>query len=182
VPPESTPARARHTDADQLDRWQDNYDKLGDEPPAFNIAANDAAHRDENAHTGERHGPQIPLRRLPGVKTIEGRIFGDGEWGKPMNGSFRWDNYATMHRTINDYVRDHWDEIRADLAIDGEHRAIFAAGHRVGEGFVNKGMGGAGPREAQYAVTSTVRITIDIAPGTDPPEPFIVTAFPSALG
>jgi len=60
--------------------------------------------------------------------------------------------------------------------------AVFDAHHRVGEGFVNKNMGGQGPREAKYATTSVVRILIAIVPGSDPPEPFIMTTFPTALG
>ncbi|HEX5204431.1 MAG TPA: hypothetical protein VFW27_31285, partial [Actinoplanes sp.] len=155
-------------------------DDLGDEPPRFNIAANDAAH--DEAHTGDHHGPQIPLQHIPGVKTIEGRIYGGHGWAEHKNGSFKWDNFAIMHRTISDYVNEHWELIRTNLAMNGRHRAVFDAGHRVGEGFVNRGMGGAGPRQAQYMTTSVVRILIRVVPGSDPPEPFIVTAFPAGLG
>jgi hypothetical protein len=166
----------------QLSRWEDRYEKLGDEPSRFDIAANDAAHSGNNAHTVNRHGPQIPLRRDPGQKTIEGRIFGDTGWPRSQNGSFRWTDPSTMNRTVNDYVRENWQRIRNNLAVNGQHRDVFSAGHAVGEGYVNKGMYGAGPTQSQYSVTSTVRILIEIAPGTDPPQPFIVTAFPTGLG
>jgi hypothetical protein len=42
-------------------------------------------------------------------------------------------------------------------------------------------MYGAGPRAARYAATSFVTIRIKLVPGSDPPEPFIVTAFPAGL-
>ncbi|WP_203781756.1 hypothetical protein [Paractinoplanes rishiriensis] len=60
----------------------DRYDRLGDEPPRSDIAANDAAHEHLHAHTGERHGPDVPLRRDPAVRdlTLEGRIYGDPRW------------------------------------------------------------------------------------------------------
>jgi hypothetical protein len=87
-----------------------------------------------------------------------------------------------MNRPINDSVRDNWEKIRNDLATGDPHRAVFDAHHRVGEGFVNKNMGGLGPREARYATTSVARILIDVIPGSDPPVPFILTTFPSALG
>ncbi|MFF5288759.1 hypothetical protein [Paractinoplanes globisporus] len=161
--------------------WEDNYAKLSD-PSKFNVEANDQAYSGFDAHTEANHGPQVPLQRAPDVKTIEGRIYGDDGWDRPMNGSLRWTDPSTMNRTINDYVSRNWEQIRSDLAVGNKHRAVFDAGRRVGEGYVNKGMGGAGPREAQYVTTSVVRILIDVVPGSDPPVPFIVTAFPSALG
>jgi len=65
------------------------YDQLGADPPKIDVALNDAAH--SRAHTIERHGPDVPLRRQPGVQTIEGRIHGDHGWGQPENQSFKWD-------------------------------------------------------------------------------------------
>jgi len=180
-----TPRRSGppHADDIQLSRWEHAYDQLGAEPPTFNVEANDAAHGTDGAHTKDNHGPQIPLRRTAaGVRTIEGRIYGDRGWDRPQNGSLKWDDPSTMNRTINDYVRHNWEKIRNDLAMGVKHRAVFDAHHRVGEGFVNKNMGGLGPREAQYATTSVVRIIIAVVPGSDPPEPFIMTTFPSALG
>jgi hypothetical protein len=169
----------------ELSFWEQQHAKLGDNPPRFNVAANDAAHGSyeaHKAHTLSHHGPTIPLRRDTSRRTIEGRIYNDAEWGRAANGSFKWNDHTTMHRVINDYVQENWRRIRFDLATGGLHRGVFNAGHAVGEGFVNNGMFGAGPPQAQYAVTSTVRITIRLAPGTDPPQPYIVTAFPTGLG
>ncbi|MFF5292827.1 hypothetical protein [Paractinoplanes globisporus] len=160
----------------------DRHAKLGDQPPAFNIADNDDTYQAHRAHTTNRHGPDIALPRDLSRKTIEGRIHGDAGWEKSASASHRWINYTTMNREVNRYVRENWPKIRDDLAIDGFHENLFDAGHRVGEGYYNKGMYGAGPREAVYSETSLVRIRIKIAPGTDPPEPFIVSAFPAALG
>ena len=183
-PAAETPAPARPPSPDdlQLSRWEETRDRLGDEPPKLNIAVNDNRYRAGNAHTNRDHGPAIPLRRDSSVKTIEGRIYGDDGWPRPANGSFRWSDPSTMNRTINDYVSQNWERIRNNLAIAGEHEDVFNAGHRIGEGFVNRGMYGAGPRDARYATTSAVRIVIHLAPGSDPPEPFILTAFPTALG
>ncbi|GIF21329.1 hypothetical protein BJ973_005223 [Actinoplanes tereljensis] len=178
----TAPPRPQTPDDLELSAWEDEYAKFGDEPPKFNLAANDQAHQGHNAHTLDNHGPDALLRRDPSQQTIEGRIHNDTGWGKAANGSFKWIDHTTMHRAINKYVRENWEQIRNNLAIDGEHSDVFSAGHAIGEGFVNKGMYGAGPREAQYSVTSTVRILIRVAPGTDPPEPFILTTFPSGLG
>jgi hypothetical protein len=174
-------AAAPHQSEVELSRVMRVYDRLGEQPPEFNIARNDAGYRDDGAHTLERHGPDLPLRRDPAGKTVEGRIYGDMGWGRPDNWSLRWTDHTTMHREINNYVRDNWDEIRTDLAMEGVHNGAFNAGHRVGEGFYNEGMYGVGPRQARYTAASLVRISIDIIPGTDPPQPFIVTAFPAGV-
>ena len=157
----------------------DVYDRLGAEPPEFNVARNDAAYEDEGAHTIDRHGPEIPLRRDPAIKTIEGRIYGDEGWNRPDNWSLQWTDHTTMNREVNNYVRENWEEIRTNLAMSGTHNGAFDAGHRVGEGFYNQGMYGVGPRESRYTAASLVRVAIDIVPGSDPPQPFIVTAFPA---
>ncbi|GAA0489173.1 hypothetical protein Ade02nite_73340 [Paractinoplanes deccanensis] len=159
----------------------DVYDRLGDEPPVFNVARNDDAFEGQGAHTVDRHGPDIPLRREPGTKTVEGRIYGDHGWDRPDNWSLQWTDHTTMNREINTYVRKNWDAIRTDLSTEGSHTGAFDAGHRVGEGFFNNGMYGAGPRQAQYTAASLVRISIDLVPGSDPPQPFIVTAFPAGV-
>lgn len=86
-----------------------------------------------------------------------------------------------MNRTINDYVERNWDRIRDDLALDGAHDGTFDAGHRVGQGYYNDGMYGAGPRNSHYAETSFVKIRIRLVPGSDPPESFILTAFPLGI-
>ncbi|WP_199513871.1 hypothetical protein [Nucisporomicrobium flavum] len=157
------------------------YERLGAEPPEFNVARNDVAYGAEGAHTIDRHGPEIPLRRDPAMKTVEGRIYGDVGWARPENWSLRWTDHTTMNREINNYVRENWEEIRTNLAVEGVHNGAFNAGHRVGEGFYNSGMYGVGPRESQYTAASVVRVSIDIVPGSDPPQPFIVTAFPAGI-
>jgi hypothetical protein len=156
--------------------------QLGDEPPKVNIVDNDAAYRANHAHTIERHGPDIPLSRDPSTKTIEGRIYGDAPWREPVSGSYRWTDSSTMNREVNRYIRENWPEIRDDLALDEFHEKLFDAGHHVGLGYHNKGMYGAGPRQAVYGVTSLVRIRIRVVPGSDPATPFIVSAFPAGLG
>ncbi|MFI5896564.1 hypothetical protein ACIA5D_41335 [Actinoplanes sp. NPDC051513] len=165
-----------------LSRWENNYDHLSDEPLKFNVAVNDDAHSAQKAHTVRDHGPQLPLRSIPDVKTVEGRIHGDSGWRHAANASTKWSDPSTMNRTINEYVRGNWAQIRSDLAIEGKHEAVFDAGHRIGEGFVNRGMGGAGSREAQYVTTSVVRLVIKVVPGSDPPDVYIKTSFPAALG
>lgn len=159
----------------------DRYERLGAEPPRFTIAANDAAYQALGAHSEQRHGPDVPLPRDPRTRTIEGRIYGDPPWERPENWSYRWADPSTMNRTINEYVRQNWETIRHDLAFDGRHRGGFDAGHRIGEGYINSGMYGAGPRASQYVATSLVKIRIQVVPGSDPPVPFVVTAFPSGL-
>lgn len=165
----------------QLHDAMGRYDALGDDPPTLNIAANDLAFSAHGAHTGVRHGPDVPLPRNPGdpnTHTIEGRIYGDPPWGRPENYSYRWTDHTTMNRTINDHVQANWDQIRSDLVMNGVYRQTFDAGHRVGEGYYNDGMYGAGPQQSRYSETSRVTITIRIVPGANPPQPYIVTAFP----
>jgi hypothetical protein len=86
-----------------------------------------------------------------------------------------------MNRVVNEYVRRNWETIRSDLAMGEDHVGSFDAGQRVGEGYYNAGMHGAGPTSSHYAETSYVKIRIRLVPGSDPPEPFIVTAYPSGL-
>lgn len=158
------------------------HEQLGDEPPKFNVSANDDAYGDEGAHTIDRHGPQLPLPRQPGVKTVEGRIYGETGWGRTESKSYKWTDPSTMNREVNRYVRENWQTIRDDLAFDGFHENLFDAGHRVGQGYYNKGMYGAGPRQAEYGETSLVRVRIRVVEGSDPAVPFIVSAFPAGLG
>ncbi len=63
----------------------------------------------------------------------------------------------------------------------GVHEGRYDAGHRVGEGFLNGGMYGFGPRRAQYTPTSLVRVRIRMVPGSDPAQPFLVSAFPTGI-
>ena len=59
--------------------------ELDDAPPYIDLAINDAVHGELGAHTIDRHGPAIALRRVPGKKTIEGRIYGDAPWSSAVN-------------------------------------------------------------------------------------------------
>ncbi|MEU7905383.1 hypothetical protein [Actinoplanes sp. NPDC049118] len=175
----------QHAPTPDESRFQEilrRHGQLGDEPPKFNIAANDDAHGADGAHTIDRHGPQLPLPRQPGVKTVEGRIFGETGWGKAESRSYKWTDPSTMNREVNRYVQQNWQTIRDDLAFDGFHENLFNAGHRVGQGYYNRGMYGAGPRQSEYGETSLVRIRIRVVEGSDPAVPFIVTAFPAGLG
>ncbi len=115
------------------------------------------------------------------MQTIEGRIYGDHGWDGPENQSFKWDNATVMTREINEYVQRNWENIRGDLALKGFHRAGYNAGHRVGEGFLNGGMYGFGPRQAEYMSTSLVRLRIRLVPGADPARLFLVSAFPAGI-
>lgn len=158
------------------------YEQLGDFPARFRLTSDDITYREQGAHTLEKHGPEVPLHRgEDGVRTIEGRIYGDEPWARPESWSYRWTDRTTMQTTINDYVAGNWESIRSNLALDGFHEGRFDAGHLVGEGFYNRGMYGAGPREAHYAQTSFVRLRIELVPGSDPAEPFVLTAFPAGL-
>lgn len=177
----SSDASTAQSTGSELRTTMDRYERLGDQPPKFNIEHNDAAHRTDGAHTVERHGPDIPLPRNPDATTIEGRIYGDTGWERAENWSYRWLDPSTMNRTVRDYVQTNWETIRSDLAMFESHEGRFDAGHRVGEGYYNSGMYGAGPRAARYATTSFVTIRVKLIPGSDPPEPFIVTAFPAGL-
>ncbi|WP_249997456.1 hypothetical protein [Actinoplanes sp. M2I2] len=155
------------------------YDQLGPEPPRINLAQND--HDNSTAHTIARHGPDVPLRRDPDVQTIEGRIYKDTGWRRPENQSFRWDSPAVMTREINRYVRQNWEAIRSDLALGGRHEDYFTSDNRVGEGFLNGGMYGTGPRQAHYMVTKLMLIRIELVPNSDPAKAFVVSAFPAGI-
>ncbi|WP_250036067.1 hypothetical protein [Paractinoplanes maris] len=157
------------------------YDQLGDTPPPFNLARNDDAFSTNGAHTVERHGPDLTMRRDPSTRTVEGRIYGDPPWPSRESRSFKWTDHTTMNREVNRYVQENWETIRSDLAANGTHKGGFDAHHRVGEGYYNKGMYGAGPPQAEYGTTSLVSVRIKLVPGSDPPQPFIVTAFPTGV-
>jgi uncharacterized protein YukE len=154
---------------------------LGDTPPVFDMRTHDATYGN-GAHSWDRHSPEIPLERGQG-KTIAGRIYGDTGWDRPVNQSFRWKDVRTMNETINTYIQRHWDEIRDDLALGGQHRETFNLDHHVGEGFINSGAGTPGaPRVAVPALTGRVSIVIDAVPGSNPPQPYVVTAYPRGYG
>ncbi|MEJ3743598.1 toxin glutamine deamidase domain-containing protein [Actinomycetes bacterium KLBMP 9797] len=167
----------------ELARIAKIYNDLGPEPPRVNLAANDAAHAGDGAHTVERHGPTVPLHRgAPNVRTVEGRIYGDSPWQHPENYSYRWSDVSTMNRVVNEYLQENWSAIRDDLALKRMHKRVVRLDNAVGEGFYNRGMYGAGPTVAQYHVTSVMEIKLNLVPGSDPARPFVVTAFPTGRG
>jgi hypothetical protein len=157
----------------------DRYHALGDTPPHFDMASNDAQYGGQGAHTIERHGPDVPLARgdSPG-QTIEGRIHGDPPWPHDENWSYRWADTDTMNRTINEYTSANWDTIRSDLAVTGQHSATFDAHRTTGEGYYNSGMWGTGPVSAEYSHARYATVNYRLAPGTDPPQPYILTSYP----
>ena len=194
--PDSAARRVRlATEEIELRRQLSIIEGLGEEPREVDVRADDGTHRGRGAHTVDRHGADIPLEmprdaagnRLPvptGVKTIEGRIFGDTGWGRAENNSFRWKSDGIMNRTVNEFIRANWTRIKEALAERGEHSENFnAEGGAVGEGFFdpNQTLPGPRPTEAVFMETSLVRITIRLIPGP-PPDFFIVTTFPNALG
>ena len=165
------PEPAPETEDPEVARVMRVYNALGDEPPKVNMAKNDAAYTD--AHTLERHGPDIPLERgsAPvGDRTIEGRIYGDEPWrtpgppppDKPDNYSYKWKDASTMNRTVNDYLQNNWEQVRSDIALNGGHDATFNTGHAVGEGYSNSSYHTSNPPNAVYGQTSMVTITIDL--------------------
>jgi hypothetical protein len=84
-----------------------------------------------------------------------------------------------MSRTVNEYIRTHWEQIREDLALLGEHSGFGNAGSAIGEGFRN--MGTLATPAPLYLVTSLFRITIRLRPGP-PVDFFVLTSFPSPTG
>ncbi|MCO8274719.1 hypothetical protein M1L60_29395 [Actinoplanes sp. TRM 88003] len=112
------------------------------------------------------------------MQTVEGRIYGDTGWGKQASGSCKWTDVGTMNREINRYVRENWAAIRDDLAFEQYHEGLSGAG----QAYYNKGMFGAGEREAEYSETSLFRVRIRVVAGSDPAVPFVVSAFPAGLG
>ena len=180
-----TPAqRARRVQAAEAEVTQREqhalYQLLGDRPPKIRIAKNDASHA--AAHTLERHGPDVPLRRSDaslGKRTIEGRIYGDPPWPRAEKYSYKWHDPGTMDRVVEQYLQENWEAIRAELAADETYTRTFDVGQAVGEGFFRSGSNAA-PR-AVYGQTSLVTVTIEITPGQSA-TPFIITVFPNGRG
>ncbi len=158
------------------------YEDLGDTPPSIDLLNNDAQHGAVGAHTVERHGPQIALPRSTPGRTVEGRIYGDPPWPGQENWSYRWIDVPIMNRVINSLIRDHWEDIRSDLALKGTYRESFYVGEVVGHGYHNTGMYGSGARDSAYSVAAGVRLTIKLVPDAAPAQMFILTAFPTVMG
>lgn len=179
-------ARARvHAAEDELLRRAPAiYDALGESPREVNPRVEDPPHQADGAHTTGpigKHGADIPLRRgdNPDGRTIEGRIYGNPPWPEPHHSSSKWFSDLAMVRSVNEYMRVHWDVIRQDLALFGEHSGFGNAGSAIGEGFRN--MGTSATPVPLYLVTSLFRITIRLVPGP-PVDFFVLTSFPSPTG
>jgi hypothetical protein len=181
--PVQSAARVLAAESEILRRAPEIIDALGDHPRRVNPRLEDPAH--PSAHTTGprgRHGADIPLRRTdapPGQRTIEGRIFGEPPWGPAQRASMRWISDSIMVRVINEYLRANWEQIKLDLALNGEHSGGMDAGNVVGEGFVRTGTAAA--PDPVYVTSSLVRIVIQFVPGP-PPDFFIVTAYPAPMG
>ena len=184
------PEPAPETEDPEVARVMQAYDALGDTPPKVEMSENDSAYAD--AHTLERHGPDIPLERgsaPTGDRTIEGRIYGDEPWrtpgppppDKPENFSYKWKDASTMNRTVNDYLQNNWEQVRSDLAVSGRHQATFNTESAVGEGYSNSSAGTSNPPNAVYGQTSMVTTVIKAVPG-DPSAIKIITAYPNGRG
>jgi hypothetical protein len=176
-------ARSRAAEAEMAVREAvQRYDALGDRPPRVNVRAQEAAN---GGHTIERHAPDIPLRRgdaPAGARTVEGRIYGDPPWGDPQNFSYKWIDEPTMNRVVNNYLRNNWEAIRSDLALNGRHEATFDSGNLAGEGFSNSSFGTPNPPNAVYSRTSVVTITLELILGRTPAAFRILRAFPNGRG
>jgi hypothetical protein len=193
--PQEAAERARMAENEIVERVMERYNGLGEKPPHVDMAANDAAHTD--AHTGQRHGPNIPEARSldangqpDGTRTIEGRIHGDPPWNQPGDGgqqsfSAKWLSQDILNQTVNRYLRNNWEQIRSDLALEGKHSNSFDAGQIVGKGYFNKNFGQPGgsrnPISQGPAVTPMVFIAIKFVPG-NPPSFYVITTYPTLRG
>jgi hypothetical protein len=152
--------------------------QLGNEPPEFDLIRNDAEHGRRGAHTLDRHGPSIPLQRRAGVKTIEGRIYGDPPWRTRVTRSYQWTDLATLNSAVSAYVRQNWTVIRTDLASGQRHEGVADAGRLVGRGYDSSGMTGMGPGWVRFREIRQFKVCIRLMLNTDPATPFILSAFP----
>jgi hypothetical protein len=152
------------------------YGPLSDEAPEFEVVRNDLEHRGRGAHTLDRHGPDIALRRTAGEKTIEGRVHGDPPWRRRVTRSYQWIDLPTIDHTVNSYVRRHWAVIRLDLAHRHRHEGVANAGRVVGRGYDHSGSPGTGP--ARYREISRFKVCLRLALDAVPAVPFVVSAFP----
>lgn len=180
-PGETTVDMQRRVDAAEteiLRRAPSIIKDLGDSPRKIDIVKEDAINQISGSHTIDRHGANIPLRRDPSIKTVEGRIYGDTGWSRAENNSFKWKSDSIMNRTINEYVETNWTKIKEDLAINGEHVASFDTKKAVGEGFINESLSKTTTPVSRYAQTSYVKVIFELKPG-NPPSFIVITSYPS---
>ena len=183
--PEQAQARAQAAQAELAVREAVRvHDALGERPPRMNMRAHEAENPGQ-AHTIERHGPDMPLKRgdaPAGGRTVEGRIYGDPPWPEGQNFSYKWIDEATMNRVVNEHLSSNWEKIRSDLAVNGRYEATFNQGNLTGEGFHNASYGTPNAPRAVYGQTSMVTITMEMIPGRNPPAFRIIRAFPNGRG
>lgn len=170
--------RVNAAETEVLKRAPSIIKDLGEAPRKIDIVKEDAINQISGSHTIDRHGANIPLRRDPSIKTVEGRIYGDTGWSRAENNSFKWKSDSIMNRTINEYVETNWTKIKEDLAINGEHVASFNTKKAVGEGFINESLSKTTTPVSRYAQTSYVKVIFELKPG-NPPSFIVITSYPS---
>lgn len=84
-----------------------------------------------------------------------------------------------MVRVINEYIRANWEQIRADLALNGEHAGGGDAGNAIGEGFVDAANDGT--PTPLLTVSSLFKIVIFVVEGP-PVDFFVYTSYPCPKG
>ena len=157
------------------------YTKYGETPPKeFRITDNDG--RGGGAHTLERHGADMPLKRRDapaGQRTVEGRIFGDPPWGNRQNFSLNHLSDSIMDRPVRWAMENNWNRIRSALARGDDFVENFTYPQAVGEGFYNAGTNAA-PKSV-YMKTSLFRLTI-VTDSNALGGMKVITAFPNGSG
>lgn len=163
------------------------YHALGNKPPHIDMIANDRTFAD--AHTIERHGWHIELKRLldsvgkpTGTRTIEGRLYGDPPWRRRGEFSARWLNEDVLNQTVNRYVQNNWEAIRMELAHRRGYEGVFGTA-TIGAGYyndTNRGGTDANPIPREWRPSMT-RITIKVDPA-DVSRFYVVSAFPDMRG
>lgn len=150
-------------------------------PHAVDLVANDRANA--TAHTLDRHGPRIPLERIPNRKTIEGRLWGDAGWARKGNKSFRWKSLGMANRLLTQHVKSNWKAVNRQLKASARYSTTVSAGTTVGEGFINvRPLGVAGRAEmdpiAQAYTANQFRITLLVVNRGSGKDWYVETAFP----
>lgn len=169
--------RVDTAETELLKRVPGIIEKLGEVPRKVNLINEDPINHGINAHTIDRHGTSIPLRRDPNIKTIEGRLFGDTGWHKAEPNSLKWKSDSAMNNAVNSYIENNWAKIKEDLAFNGRHTGAFDMKQSIGEGFINTTPGNTVP-SSTYVQTSYGKIIIKLKPG-NPPDFGVITTYPS---
>lgn len=158
-------------------KLKQTHDALGEAPPKIDLAKQEALFPGD-AHTLERHGPGLPLRRAeiaPGERSVEGRLYGDPPWNRAERYSYKWLSDSILHRTLHEYLAANWNRVRDELALYGEFEDTFNTASAVGEGFWKEGT------RVHYGKTSLVTIRLRLSDG-NPPTMKVITLFPNGRG